>query len=41
MLEKSFGAPTITMEVVSVGKEIELSDKFEKMVALMVKEVAS
>ena len=40
-LEKSFGAPTITKDGVSVAKEIELSDKFENMGAQMVKEVAS
>nr|AAV80377.1 GroEL [Piscirickettsia salmonis] len=41
ILEKSFGAPTITKDGVSVAKEIELSDKFENMGAQMVKEVAS
>ncbi len=41
MLEKSFGAPTITKDGVSVAKEIELKDKFENMGAQMVKEVAS
>jgi len=41
VLEKSFGAPTITKDGVSVAKEIELSDKFENMGAQMVKEVAS
>ena len=41
MLEKSFGAPTITKDGVSVAKEIELADKFENMGAQMVKEVAS
>ena len=41
LLEKSFGAPTITKDGVSVAKEIELKDKFENMGAQMVKEVAS
>ncbi|MDR0183804.1 chaperonin GroEL [Lysobacter arvi] len=41
VLEKSFGAPTITKDGVSVAKEIELQDKFENMGAQMVKEVAS
>ncbi|MGA3157467.1 MAG: chaperonin GroEL [Steroidobacteraceae bacterium] len=41
VLEKSFGAPTITKDGVSVAKEIELKDKFENMGAQMVKEVAS
>ncbi|EUM82709.1 chaperonin [Enterobacter sp. MGH 10] len=41
MLDKSFGAPTITKDGVSVAKEIELADKFENMGAQMVKEVAS
>ncbi|HEX4938758.1 MAG TPA: chaperonin GroEL, partial [Candidatus Kapabacteria bacterium] len=41
ILEKSFGAPTITKDGVSVAKEIELKDKFENMGAQMVKEVAS
>ncbi|EHL7267951.1 chaperonin GroEL, partial [Escherichia coli] len=41
VLEKSFGAPTITKDGVSVAKEIELADKFENMGAQMVKEVAS
>ena len=41
VLDKSFGAPTITKDGVSVAKEIELSDKFENMGAQMVKEVAS
>ena len=41
VLEKSFGAPTITKDGVSVAKEIELDDKFENMGAQMVKEVAS
>ena len=39
VLEKSFGAPTITKDGVSVAKEIELADKFENMGAQMVKEV--
>ena len=41
ILDKSFGAPTITKDGVSVAKEIELKDKFENMGAQMVKEVAS
>lgn len=41
ILEKSFGAPTVTSDGVSVAKEIELEDKFENMGAQMVKEVAS
>jgi chaperonin GroEL len=41
VLDKSFGAPTITKDGVSVAKEIELQDKFENMGAQMVKEVAS
>jgi len=41
VLEKSFGAPTVTKDGVSVAKEIELKDKFENMGAQMVKEVAS
>jgi chaperonin GroEL len=41
VLDKSFGAPTITKDGVSVAKEIELKDKFENMGAQMVKEVAS
>ncbi|MBT3013150.1 MAG: chaperonin GroEL [Candidatus Thiodiazotropha sp. (ex Lucina aurantia)] len=41
VLEKSFGAPTMTKDGVSVAKEIELSDKFENMGAQMVKEVSS
>ncbi|TQV64272.1 MAG: chaperonin GroEL [Halothiobacillaceae bacterium] len=41
VLEKSFGAPTVTKDGVSVAKEIELEDKFENMGAQMVKEVAS
>src|SRR6056300_32885 len=41
VLDKSFGAPTVTKDGVSVAKEIELADKFENMGAQMVKEVAS
>ena len=41
ILDKSFGAPTVTKDGVSVAKEIELEDKFENMGAQMVKEVAS
>ena len=41
VLDKSFGAPTITKDGVSVAKEIELDDKFENMGVQMVKEVAS
>ena len=41
VLDKSFGAPSITKDGVSVAKEIELEDKFENMGAQMVKEVAS
>jgi chaperonin GroEL (HSP60 family) len=41
VLEKSFGAPTVTKDGVSVAKAIELKDKFENMGAQMVKEVAS
>jgi chaperonin GroEL len=41
VIERSFGAPTITKDGVSVAKEIELKDKFENMGAQMVKEVAS
>ena len=41
VIEKSFGAPRITKDGVSVAKEIELSDKFENMGAQMVREVAS
>jgi chaperonin GroEL len=41
VLEKSYGAPTITKDGVTVAKEIELEDKFENMGAQMVKEVAS
>ncbi len=40
VLDKSFGAPRITKDGVSVAKEIELEDKFENMGAQMVKEVA-
>ncbi|RYI03578.1 molecular chaperone GroEL, partial [Proteus mirabilis] len=41
VLDKSFGAPVITKDGVSVAREIELEDKFENMGAQMVKEVAS
>ncbi len=41
VLEKSYGAPTITKDGVSVAKEIELADRFENMGAQMLKEVAS
>ena len=41
VLDKSFGAPRITKDGVTVAKEIELSDKFENMGAQMVREVAS
>src|SRR5947208_9993056 len=41
VLEKSWGAPTITKDGVTVAKEIELEDRFENMGAQMVKEVAS
>ena len=41
VLDKSFGAPAITKDGVSVAREIELEDKFENMGAQMVKEVAS
>ena len=41
IIDKSFGAPTVTKDGVSVAKEIELKDKFENMGAQMVKEVAS
>src|SRR3979411_241172 len=41
VLDKSFGAPTITKDGVSVAKEIELKDRFENMGAQMLKEVAS
>ena len=41
VLDKAFGAPTMTKDGVSVAKEIELEDKFENMGAQMVKEVSS
>ena len=41
VLERSFGAPTVTKDGVSVAKEIEVKDKYENMGAQMVKEVAS
>src|SRR5256712_13409615 len=41
VLDKSYGAPRITKDGVTVAKEIELSDKFENMGAQLVKEVAS
>src|SRR4030088_1227101 len=41
ILDRSYGAPTVTKDGVSVAKEIELKDKFENMGAQMVKEVAS
>jgi chaperonin GroEL len=41
VLEKSYGAPTVTKDGVTVAKEVELEDKFENMGAQMVKEVAS
>src|ERR1700733_10347062 len=41
LLQKSFGAPTITKDGVSVAKEIELADAYENMGAQIVKEVAS
>src|SRR3546814_18972577 len=41
VLQKSFGAPTITKDGVSVAREVELADKFENMGAQMVTEVAS
>src|SRR5437588_4845375 len=41
VIEKSWGAPTVTKDGVTVAKEIELSDRFENMGAQMVKEVAS
>src|SRR5439155_9081547 len=41
VLERSFGAPTVTKDGVSVAKEIELKDKFENIGAQMLKEVAS
>ena len=40
VLDKSFGAPTVTKDGVSVAKEIELEDKFENMGAQMVKELS-
>src|SRR5919109_2768329 len=41
VLEKSFGAPTVTKDGVTVAKEIDLGDKYENMGARMVREVAS
>ncbi len=41
VIDKSYGAPTVTKDGVSVAKEIELKDKFENMGAQLVKEVAS
>src|SRR5439155_21102982 len=41
VLDKSYGAPRITKDGVTVAKEIELSDKFENMGAQMIREVAS
>ena len=41
VIEKSFGAPTVTKDGVTVAKEIELENKFENMGAQMVREVAS
>ncbi|HAA53976.1 MAG TPA: molecular chaperone GroEL, partial [Myxococcales bacterium] len=41
VIEKSFGAPVVTKDGVSVAKEIELEDRFQNMGAQMVKEVAS
>src|SRR3954453_16762470 len=41
LIEKSYGAPRITKDGVTVAKEIELSDRFENMGAQMVREVAS
>src|SRR6187402_2863166 len=41
LIEKSYGAPTITKDGVTVAKEIELTDRFENMGAQMVREVAS
>ena len=41
LMEKTFGAPVVTKDGVSVAKEIDLEDKFENMGAQMVKEVAS
>jgi len=40
VIDKAFGAPTVTKDGVSVAKEIELEDKFENMGAQLVKEVA-
>ena len=39
ILQKSFGSPTVTKDGVTVAREIELEDKYENMVARMVKEV--
>ena len=41
VLDKSFGAPTVTKDGVSVAKEVELENKFENMGAQMLKQVAS
>ena len=41
VLEKSFGAPTVTKDGVSVAKEIELEDKFQNLGAMMLREVSS
>ena len=41
VLEKSFGAPTITNDGVSIAREVELEDPFENMVAQLVKDVAT
>ncbi|HQK23417.1 MAG TPA: TCP-1/cpn60 chaperonin family protein, partial [Candidatus Latescibacteria bacterium] len=41
VIDKKFGAPTVTKDGVTVAKEIELEDKFENMGAQMVREVAS
>ena len=41
VLERSFGAPTVTKDGVSVAKEIELADRFENLGAQMIREVAS
>src|SRR5262245_30885122 len=41
MIDRSFGAPRVTKDGVTVAKEIELDDKFENMGALLVREVAS
>jgi chaperonin GroEL len=41
MLDKKFGAPTITKDGVSVAKEVELKDPYENMGAQLVREVAS